>query len=110
MVSVMSLDGLAQMPAMIKIDIEGGELAAFYGAKKMLGSNKILCIISESHDIDITAFLADFGFAKYRYNALTRTFHDHPAPHESAWFVRDMPSLLARIADAGKTEVFGVWI
>ena len=109
-VPVMSLDGLCRVPTMIKIDVEGGELVAFHGAQEILGSDDLLCIVSESHDTEISGFLADFGFAKYRYNALTRTFHEDVAPRESAWFVRDMVGLLARINDATKTEVFGVWV
>ncbi|PPR11083.1 MAG: hypothetical protein CFH41_01183 [Alphaproteobacteria bacterium MarineAlpha11_Bin1] len=109
-VPVMALDGLSRIPTMIKIDIEGGEMAAFHGAQKILGSDALLCIVSESHDTEISGFLADFGFAKYRYNALTRTFHEDVRGRESAWFVRDMVGLLERINDARKTEVFGVWV
>ena len=35
-VPVMALDGLSRIPTMIKIDVEGGEMAAFYGAQKIL--------------------------------------------------------------------------
>ena len=109
-ITLRPLDSLVSAPTMIKIDIEGGEAAAFQGARETLQSEALLCIITESHDAEITAFLSTFGFTKHRYDALTRQFTKNAAEQGNAWFVRDMDRLRKRIDGFGAFDVFGVKI
>lgn len=109
-VPVTTLDETLRQPAVIKIDIEGGELDALRGAQNVLESSALRLVIAESHGAAETALMEDAGFAKYIYDAFTRRFTPFGGESGNAIFVRDIADMQERVRAAGCVPVFGVAI
>ena len=109
-VPVTTLDETLRQPAVIKIDVEGGELDALRGVQNVLESSALRLVIAESHGAAETALKEDAGFAKYIYDAFTRRFTPFGGESGHAIFVRDIADMQERVRAAGCVPVFGVAI
>jgi FkbM family methyltransferase len=82
-IEVVTLDSILAgvSPALIKIDVEGHELAVLNGAGRTLGSPSLLAVIMETNgsglrygisDAQLYELMEARGFAPYTYTAMTR--------------------------------------
>ena len=117
-VEVMTLDALLgdEAPTLLKIDVEGHELAVLRGAEKTFGRPSLLAAIVETNesgsrygviDSQLGEFMLARGFVPYSYSALTRRFfpRDGRATNaENTVFIRRtaIAELEARVATASK--------
>jgi FkbM family methyltransferase len=79
-ISVVTLDAAVSKATMIKVDVEGFELAVFRGAKRLLASDSLLAVIFEHSPHngygfnvgEIHEHLEELGFRPYTYEPYTR--------------------------------------
>ena len=120
-VEVTSIDDTLdhRVPELMKIDVEGLELAVLSGAKKTLRSPKLYSIILElngsgerygNSDREIGSVLTSYGFRACEYNPLTRSLHackDLNSGSGNIIFVRNVDFVRRRLRDAPAFSVSG---
>lgn len=113
-VPVVRLDDLLEgrVPAVIKIDVEGYERFVLEGAARTLAAPDLLAVSMETNesgrlygvrDAEIVSLVESHGFARHRYDALSRTLSADGADAPqggNTLFVRDAVAVRARIAQA----------
>lgn len=108
-------------PAMIKIDVEGYEMAILQGAKKSLEDERCKAIIVELNgsgekygykDEQIYIHLISNAFFPFAYEPFTRALKplDQSALKRNTIFIRDVESVLSQINAAPKRRVLSHWI
>ena len=107
-VPVTTLDHALANPAIIKMDIEGGELDALKGAEKTLRSPSLRLIITESHRKEVCELMEAAGFNKYRYNAFLRRLTPLATEDSNALFLRDPAAAEKLMQEAQSVSVFGL--
>lgn len=110
-VPVMTLDALVgdDVPALIKIDVEGFEHEVLAGAQRTLADATLLAVILEVNGSGLRYGHADdalitsvrrHGFAPCSYDPFTRTLATAAAASGNVIFVRDLTTVRERIASA----------
>jgi FkbM family methyltransferase len=118
-VQVTTMDALceARSPVVIKIDVEGHEMAVLRGAEQTLADPKLLAVIMELNgsgarygisDANIDAWMTGRGFSRCRYSPLDRQLlqsdhsHNHRSPKTSSnvLYARDFDALKRRVLTA----------
>jgi hypothetical protein len=102
-VQVITLDSLETQPALIKLDVEGGEEAVFRGGLQTI--SHALAILTETLSPFILKSLADAGFQRRNYDPRTRQFVE-AMPVGNALFVRDDAEVRRRVAAAPRRQIF----
>jgi FkbM family methyltransferase len=106
-VPVMSLDELvgADTPLIIKIDVEGHELAVLRGARQTLRDERLLAVLMETNgsgtrygvtDGMLLQEMSDCGFRPYSYDAFARRLLTASGPSDNTIFIRDPGALAER--------------
>ena len=106
-VAVTTLDALcdARRPFMMKIDVEGHELAVLDGASAVLKSPQLQAVILETNgsgeqygntDEQIIGRMREMGFAPCRYDWTKRSLEPVARGSSNTIFVRDAAALIAR--------------
>ena len=99
-VPVMRLDDLVgqDVPTLIKIDVEGHELAVLRGASRTLRDARLLAVIMETNgsgarygvaDDVLIAVMRECGFAPFGYDPFQRRLKDSVPENGNTVFVRD---------------------
>jgi FkbM family methyltransferase len=94
-VAVVTLDSLLAdaSPTLVKIDVEGHELAVLKGAERTLGSPSLLAVIIETNGIGLRYGISDaqlhdlmerHGFEPHTYSAITRMLERTEPQRKSA--------------------------
>lgn len=110
-VEVLALDSLpaAHEAALIKIDVEGHELAVLEGAATVLASPGLLAVVMEVNgsgaryglaDDALFACMAGHGFSRYAYDPFARRLNAPQAGAANAIFVRNVEAVAVRLRDA----------
>jgi FkbM family methyltransferase len=110
-VPVMMLDQLVadDVPVLIKIDVEGHELAVLQGGGKTLADPRLLAVIMEINgsgerygiaDIELVDIMQGHGFSAFGYDPFARRLTKPDASTGNTIFVRDRAAVEARVANA----------
>ena len=119
-VAVKTLDEMFShdMPALVKIDVEGFEWDALTGAEKLLGSDGMKALIIELNgcgavyghtDGQIHELLQSYGFSPYSYEPFSRSLKPLPShgKYNNTIYVKDLDWITNRVRTARKFRVFG---
>lgn len=112
-VPVMRLDDLVEqdVPTLVKIDVEGHELAVLKGASRTLKDARLLAVIMETNgsgarygvaDDALIAMMRECGFAPFGYDPFQRTLTDSVPANGNTVFVRNRAAVEARCRAARK--------
>ncbi len=121
-IDVVTLDSIVgdRAPTVIKIDVEGHELAVLMGATKTFSASSLLAVIIETNssglrygvlDAQLHAFMEARGFEAYRYSAtrkaLQRADDSSRASAENTIFLAlgKLPETQSRIATAPRSQL-----
>lgn len=110
-VPVTTMDALvgADVPTLIKIDVEGHELAVLRGAERTLADPRLLAVIMETNgsgerygidDGELVGIMRDNGFAPYGYDPFSRRLVNADGAGGNTIFVRDAEAVSRRVATA----------
>jgi len=110
-VSVTRMDDLVgqEVPSLIKIDVEGHELAVLRGAHRTLADLRLLAVIMETNgsgarygvsDEALHAEMRSHGFAPYGYDPFGRSLTDSVQSNGNTVFVRDPVAVGKRVKTA----------
>lgn len=110
-VPVTTLDELMgdDVPALIKIDVEGYEHEVLAGAQRTLADTRLMAVIMEvngsgvrygSRDAELVAAVCHHEFAACVYDPFTRTLEAAAGSSGNVIFVRDLAAVRRRIAGA----------
>lgn len=111
-VPVVRLDDLiekAEPPILIKLDVEGHELAVLRGAPKTLAHPDLLAVVMETNgsgarygvsDDELRAEMARYGFAPYGYEPFERRLTDAAGSNGNTVFIRDRAAVEVRLRAA----------
>lgn len=112
LVSVETLDVILgdAMPILIKIDVEGFESEVLRGATRTLAKSSLVAIEIETVTEEVERILDRNGFSRRYYDPFTRELRVDALDgfSNNALFVREIPTVSARLQGAPKREVFGV--
>jgi FkbM family methyltransferase len=98
-----------QVPSLIKIDVEGHELAVLRGAHRALGDPRLLAVIMETNgsgerygvpDEALHAEMRGHGFAPYGYDPIERSLIAASRSNGNTVFVRDPVAVGERVKAA----------
>lgn len=97
------VDGNA--PTVIKIDVEGHEVAALRGARRTLADPRLLALIVEINknsavdalDGDVRSTMKNAGFSPHAYDPLNRRLTDRSTYEGNVIFVRDVKAVEERV-------------
>jgi FkbM family methyltransferase len=119
-VRVVPLDEMvpANLPVLLKVDVEGFETQVVQGAGRILSDGTVQAMIMElngsglryGHDDAAThRRMLDFGFSAAGYDPFARqlTVMDGRNPGANTLYVRDLPMARERVAAAPKFVVYG---
>ncbi len=112
-VPVTRLDDLVpdDAPVLIKIDVEGHELAVLRGARETLGNTALLAVILETNDsgtrsgvayAELFAITREHGFEPFGYDPFARHLVDASQAGGNTVFVRDRAGVEERVKSARK--------
>ncbi len=112
-VPVVPLDGVlaGRVPALIKIDVEGHELAVLMGAQATLADTRLKAVLMETNgsgarygieDSQLLEAMAAHGFAPYGYDPASRRLQPWSTSMGNTVFVRDVAFVEARTASSRK--------
>lgn len=110
-VPVTTLDELVgdEIPALIKIDVEGYEWSVLKGARRALADPRVLAVIMETNgsgsrygvsDDELVDEMRRFGFAMYTYDPVTRVLTEAGKGEGNTIFVRDVSLARDRVREA----------
>lgn len=110
-VPVMRLDELVagRAPVLMKIDVEGHELAVLRGGRKTLSNPRLLAVIMETNgsgarygvsDDQLRAEMRQFGFEPCDYDPFLRCLVDVMRPSPNTVFVRNREQVQRRVREA----------
>lgn len=110
-VPVTRLDDLVgdDVPALIKIDVEGHERAVLLGARKTLADCRLQAVIMEINgsgerygisDTELLQVMDESGFLVCGYEPLSRRLVDFDSTRGNAIFVRDRETIQRRVSGA----------
>lgn len=111
-VPVVRLDDLIEEPeppVLIKVDVEGHELAVLRGASKTLADARLLSVVMETNgsgarygvsDGELRSEMACHGFAPYGYEPFERRLTNATGSNGNTVFVRDCAAVKARLGEA----------
>jgi FkbM family methyltransferase len=97
------------VPAVIKIDVEGYERAVLNGSHRTLSASQLLAVIVEMNgsvaryrvnEDDLNAVMRAHGFAPYAYDPFERTLVDSSHADANVVFVRDRAAVESRTRSA----------
>lgn len=112
-VPVVPLDGVlaGRAPALIKIDVEGHELAVLVGAQATLADNRLKAVLMETNgsgarygidDAQLLGGMAAHGFKPFGYDPVSHRLQPWNASLGNTVFVRDAAFVEARTASSRK--------
>jgi hypothetical protein len=112
-VSVMRLDDLVgqDVPTLMKIDVEGHELAVLLGGQATLGDQRLLAVIMETNGSGVRYGIADdqlhrvmreHGFASFGYDPFARRLVDVTDATGNTVFVRNRATVEEGVKSAPK--------
>lgn len=115
-VPVTTMDALveADVPTLIKIDVEGHELAVLRGAERTLADPRLLAVIMETNgsgarygidDAKLVGIMRANGFAAYGYDPFARRLVNTDGGGGNTIFVRDAEVVLQRVATARRFKL-----
>jgi len=115
-VPVTTMDELvgADVPALIKIDVEGFEHAVLAGARRTLADPRLLAVIMETNgsgvrygarDDELVAVMAGNGFAPFDYDPFVRELVPGAVSSGNTIFVRAVAELQERVRAAPRFEL-----
>jgi FkbM family methyltransferase len=117
-VDIISLDEAFsdRLPVLLKIDVEGFEMAALQGAKRILGEPALKGIIIEINGLcrrygvsedEIHQLLLTSGFNPIAYNPVNRNIRNLMRFNQNGntIYIRDLPWIRNRVSQAPKIEV-----
>jgi FkbM family methyltransferase len=110
-VPVVTMDEMlaGRVPAAIKIDVEGHELAVLEGARETISNPGVLAVLLEVNgsgarygysDEVLLAMMHGHGFAPYSYDPLARRLRDWDSSSDNVIFVRDRQEVDSRLMRA----------
>lgn len=110
-VQVTTVDSLCvdRAPTVIKIDVEGHEMAVISGATRTLRDPRVLAVVMETNgsgsqygvrDDDLTEMMGQLGFHACGYDPFSRRLGPPPPAGKNTIFVRDAEAVTARAAVA----------
>jgi FkbM family methyltransferase len=107
----------AEIPALVKIDVEGYERPALEGAQRLLGDARCRALILEldaigarygHSDAEVDSLVREHGFAPVRYDPLTRALTQvAPKGKGNTLYVRDRDAVAERLRSAAPFRVLG---
>lgn len=102
----------AALPTMIKIDVEGYEEFVLAGAQNTLKRPSLQAIEIETVTHRVAQIMQDHNFEKAHYNPFTHELYSEPTgiPAANSLFLRDRPSVEAKLRTAPKVNVLGYLI
>jgi methyltransferase, FkbM family len=98
-----------EVPTLIKIDVEGHELAVLQGGEKTLADPRLLAVIMEINgsgerygiaDTQLVDIMLGHGFSAFGYDPFGRRLVDPDSSNGNTIFVRDRAAVEARVASA----------
>jgi hypothetical protein len=101
----------SEVPAIIKIDVEGHELAVLRGGKSTLRDERLLAVLMETNgsgtrygvsDSALLAEMSEYGFQPFFYDALARRLVTATGPGDNTIFVRDQTAIAERTRSAAR--------
>ena len=112
----MRLDDLVgdDCPRVIKIDVEGHELAVLLGAKKTLGNPHLIAVVMETNgagarygysDSELVSVMQRNGFSMFCYDPFKRELSAAGLGSGNTIFVRDLAFATERVRTAPKYRV-----
>jgi FkbM family methyltransferase len=105
------LDSLVggDLPIMLKIDVEGYEEEVLLGAQAVLGKPSLKVIEIETITPAVEQLLGSNGFERTYYNPFSRTLDQRAVglKANNSLYVRDLPFVSRRLANARSIEIFG---
>ena len=99
----------SDVPVLIKIDVEGHELAVLHGGAATLGDKRLLAVIMETNessvrygvsDEQLIAVMRGHGFTPFGYDPFERQLVDVMDASGNTVFVRDTATVAARVTAA----------
>jgi len=107
-IPMQTLDGIVgdDVPALIKIDVEGHEAAVLRGANRTLQDKRLLAVITEMNDSGdrhgrgnghLSALMRVNGFAPFSYDPFARTLVDPSHADANVVFVKDKAAVEERV-------------
>lgn len=106
-VPMIPLDSLELAPSLIKLDLEGGEIAALKGAARTLEQPNLLAVICEDNAPATAQVFAEIGFNRFRYAPFERLLEPEPrALWENGIFIRDIEAVRTRVVSAAQVSVY----
>lgn len=120
-IPVLTMDELldGQVPAVIKIDVEGHELAILQGARKTLSDSRVIAVVMEINgsgarygvgDDELLSMMAGYGYVPCGYNPIARRLTDWEPSGGNAIFVRDRAILQNLVAEARRYRLVNATI
>lgn len=119
-VPVARLDDLLgnEAPLLIKIDVEGHELAVLRGAPRCLAEPRLQALIVETDaargladDVEVVrGVLADAGFRPFRYDFRARRLEPETADRRNVLMIRDAAWVADRLGQAPHFRLVNGWV
>jgi FkbM family methyltransferase len=123
-VKVMPLDVIlgGATPSLLKIDVEGYEMAVLEGARQTLENLRLRSIIMELNgsgrrygfkDDEIVAYMENLGFSTFRYEPFSRELISiacHDCVSGNTLFIRDAHEMQARLKQSPKILAGDIWL
>ncbi|MCB0577555.1 MAG: FkbM family methyltransferase [Saprospiraceae bacterium] len=110
-------EAIGETPRLIKIDVEGFEMAVLQGAKRILSDTHLKALIVEINQSciryghtpeEVHGLLVGYGFTSYQYEPFGRALTPTDGPGEqNTIYLRDPGFATQRVRNAEKVQVLG---